>query len=62
MTSFLLLYIYRKETIISTKVYSRGRVGGGGGGVELHVKSDGDARGKIKIKPLREANVGVVLA
>ena len=39
------------------KVYSRGR-----GGVELHVKSDGDARGKIKIKPLREANVGVVLA
>ena len=50
MTSFLLLYIYRKERA------------GGGGGVELHVKSDGDARGKIKIKPLRETNVGVVLA
>ena len=34
-------------------------VGGGGG---FHIKSDGDARRKIKIKPLRETNVGAVLA
>ena len=34
--------------------------GGGGGG--FHIKSDGDARRKIKIKPLRETNVGAVLA
>ena len=32
-------------------------LGGGGGG--LPFKSDGDALRKIKIRPLRETNVGV---
>ena len=36
--------------------------GGGGGGVDTHIKSDRDTRRKIKIKPLRKTNVGVVLA
>ena len=35
--------------------------GGGGGGVDSHIKSDRDTRRKIKIKLLRETNVGVVL-
>ena len=36
------------------------RTQGGGGGVErLPYKSDVDARRKIKIKPIRETNVGV---
>ena len=32
--------------------------GGGGGGGGLQYKSDGDARRKIQIKPLRETTVG----
>ena len=39
--------------------------GGGGGGVkagDLPYKSDGDARRKIQIKPLRETSVGVAQA
>ena len=43
------------ESGIPTIIGIRG-VGGGG---ELPYKSDGDARRKIKIKPLREINVGV---
>ena len=38
---------------------------GGGGGVKaggLPYKSDGDARRKIQIKPLRETSVGVAQA
>ena len=33
-----------------------------GGGGELPYKSDGNARRKIKIEPLRETNVGVAQA
>ena len=47
---------------ISMKVESPGGGGGGGvGGVDSHIKSDRDTRRKIKIKLLRETNVGVVL-
>ena len=35
---------------------------GGGGGGGLPYKSDGGARRKIKIEPLRETNVGVAQA
>ena len=45
---------------ISMEVESPG--GGGGGGVDSHIKSDRDTRRKIKIKPPRKTNVGVVLA
>ena len=46
---------------ISMEVESPGG-GGGGWGVDSHIKSDRDTRWKIKIKPLRKTNVGVVLA
>ena len=36
--------------------------GGGRGGEGLPYKSDGSARRKIKIEPLRETNVGVAQA
>ena len=37
---------------------STGNHPGGGGGEGLQYKSDGDARQKIQIKPLRETTVG----
>ena len=56
-------YNLREITVISViPTVSVTRPEGGGGRGGLPYKSDGNARRKIKIEPLRETNVGVAQA
>ena len=56
-------YNLREITVIPViPTVSVTRPEGGGGRGELPYKSDGNARRKIKIEPLRETNVGVAQA
>ena len=59
--SFAFVNTCVEECSICVRYFSR-KLDGGPGGGGLPYESDGDARRKIRIKPLKETNLGVVQA
>ena len=57
-----LLVQFARDNCYISHSNSVGNPAGGVGGEGLPYKSDGSARRKIKIEPLRETNVGVAQA